>query len=113
MRQTLLAAVLVLALLRLSAFPRQQPWQQITVPTINEVAANFRTPPREYGAIHWCICGGKLTRERIVREFDALTHEGIFVVNLGPARGVDPKYLSPEYLTLIKFAVKEAAKRGM
>ena len=72
----------------------QQPWQKITVPSSGEVAAHFRTPPREYGAIHWALWGGELTREKIVRDWDALVASGIFVVNLGPARGMSPKYLS-------------------
>ena len=25
-----------------------RPWQQITVPSINEAAANFKSPPHEY-----------------------------------------------------------------
>jgi hypothetical protein len=91
----------------------QRPWQQIAVPSVSEAAANFRTPPREYGAIHWAIWGDELTQERIVREFDQLAESGIYVVNLGPARGMTPKYLSPEHLALIKFAVEEARKRGM
>jgi hypothetical protein len=91
----------------------QAPWQQITVPSLREAAANFRTPPREYGAIHWAIWGGELTRERIVQEFDTLVTNGLLVVNLGPARGMNPKYLSSEHLALTKFAVEEASKRGM
>jgi len=46
----------------------QRPWQQITVPSVRDAAANFKTPPREYGAIHWAIWGGELTKERIVSE---------------------------------------------
>jgi hypothetical protein len=103
---------LLLALPALAQTP-QRPWQQITVPSLREAAAHFRTPPREYGAVHWAIWGGDLTRERIVREFDTLAANGIFVVNLGPARAMNPKYLSPEHLALTKFAVEEAAKRGM
>jgi hypothetical protein len=91
----------------------QRPWQQMTAPSVRDVAANFRTPPREYGAIHWAIWGGELTRERIVQEFDSLYANGVYVVNFGPARGMTPKYLSPEYFALIKFAVEEARKRGM
>jgi len=90
-----------------------RPWQQITDPSLREAAANFRTPPREYGAIHWAIWGGELTRDRVVQEFDTLAANGVFVVNLGPARGMNPKYLSPEHLALTKFAVEEASKRGM
>jgi hypothetical protein len=91
----------------------QRPWQQITVPSVGEAAANFLSPPREYGAIHWAIWGNQLTQARIVEEFDQLVANGVYVVNLGPARGMTPKYLSPEHLALIKFAVEEARKRGM
>ena len=105
-----LSSLLLIAPLSLFA---QLPWQQITVPTTRDVAANFLTPTREYGAIHWAIWGGPLTRERITSEFDALSKEGMYVVNFGPARGMTPKYLSSEHLALTKFAVEEAKKRGM
>jgi hypothetical protein len=103
------------ALLSLASFAAmaQKPWQQLTVPAVREAAANFRTPPPEYGAIHWAIWGGALTRERIVQEFDSLVANDVYVVNFGPARGMTPKYLSPEYFDLMKFAVDEARKRGM
>jgi len=91
----------------------QRPWQRISVPSVSEAAANFRTPPREYGAIHWAIWGNELTQARIVQEFDQLVANGVYVVNLGPARGMTPKYLSPEHLALTKFAIEEARKRGM
>jgi hypothetical protein len=91
----------------------QRPWQQITVPSVRDAAANFKTPPREYGAIHWAIWGGELTKERIVSEFDVLAANGVYVVNFGPSQHMTPKYFSPEHLALIKFAVEEAAKRGM
>ena len=50
--------------------------------------------------------------QRIVRDFDRLAANGIFVVNLSPGRG-EPKYLSPEHMDQVKFTVQEAAKRGM
>jgi len=31
--------------------PAPRPWQQVVVPSTREVAANFKAPPREYGAI--------------------------------------------------------------
>lgn len=103
-----------LALLLLPiALPAQRPWQQITVPTVREAASNFRTPPREYGAIYWAIWGGELTQARIVSELDYLQANGIFVVNFAPARAMSPKYFSPEHFALMKFGVDEARKRGM
>jgi hypothetical protein len=96
-----------------AALLAQRPWQQITVPSVRDVAANFKTPPREYGAIHWAIWGGELTKQRIVSEFDTLAANGVYIVNLGPSQHMSPKYLSPEHLALTKFAVDEAVKRGM
>jgi len=54
-------------------------------------------------------------RERIVQDLDRLAANGVFVVNMAPVRGPhpDPKYLSPEHMSLVKIAVQEAAKRGM
>ena len=94
----------------------QRPWQQVTVPSIRDAAANFKTPPHEYGAIQpfasWNGPDPAEVRQRIVRDFDRLAANGIFIVNLSPGRG-EPKYLSPEHVSQIRFTVEEAAKRGM
>ena len=98
------------------AMPAQRPWQQITIPSLAEVAANFKAPPREYGAIQpfasWNGPDPQEVRARIVRDLDRLAANGIFVVNLSPGRG-EPKYLSPAHMEQVKFTVAEAAKRGM
>ena len=44
--------LLILVPLMAGALMAQRPWQRIAVPPVGEVAANFKTPPREYGAIH-------------------------------------------------------------
>jgi hypothetical protein len=110
MRVTLQLAIALLCTLTLSA---QRPWQQITVPPVREAAANFKTPPREYGAIRWLTNGGEVTQARIVAELDEALANGVFVVNVGWGSRLKPKYLSPEQLDLAKFAVEEAKKRGM
>ena len=96
--------------------PAQRPWQEVTVPSWREVAANFKTPPREYGAIQpfasWNGPDAAEVRQRIVRDLDRLSANGIFIVNLSPGRG-EPKYLSPQHMDQVKFTVAEAAKRGM
>ena len=113
MRVTLKLAIPLLCALTLMA---QGPWQQITVPTLREAAANFKTPPREYGAIQpflsWNGPDAKEIRARIVRDLDRLSANGVFVFNLSPGRG-EPKYLSPEHMAQVKFVVEEAKKRGM
>jgi hypothetical protein len=106
--------VLVFVPLMAGTLLAQRPWQQIAVPPVREVAANFKTPPREYGAIQpWIGWNGAHARESIVQDFDRMAANGIFVANVSVARGGNPAYLSPEYLLLMKFAVEEAAKRGI
>jgi hypothetical protein len=79
-------------------------WQKITVPTVGEVAANFKSPPREYGAIQpfasWNGADPAEVRARISRDFDRLAANGIFIVNLSPGRRSpgEGKYLSPEHM---------------
>ena len=88
-------------------------WQRITLPTVAEAAAAFPKPPREYGTIHWAIWGGQQTREKILADIEQIEANGTFVVMIDNSRGLRPKYFSPEYLDLVKFAVEECKKRGM
>ena len=97
----------VLVPLMAGALLAQRPWQQIAVPPVGDVAANFKTPPREYGAIQpWIGWNGAHARESIVQDFDRMAANGIIVANISVALGGDPAYLSPEYLLLMKFAVE-------
>jgi len=108
----------------------QRPWQQVTVPSTREVAANFKAPPREYGAIQpfqsWngANAGQRLpgipydsaeVRARIVRDLDRLSASGVFIINLSPGRRApgEPAYLSPGHMDQVKFTVAELAKRNM
>ena len=81
--------------------PAQRAWQEITLPSLSDVAAHFKSPPPEYGAIQpfasWNGPDPVEVRARIVRDLDRLAANGIFVVNLSPGRGA-PKYLSPEHM---------------
>ena len=97
----------------------QRPWQQITVPSVSEAAANFKSPPHEYGAIlpfaSWNGSDPAVVRANIVRDFDRLAANGLFIVNLSPGRRApgEPAYLSPGHMNQVKFTVAEAAKRNM
>jgi hypothetical protein len=110
--------LITLAIVPLTAalLPAQRPWQQITVPSVRDVAANFKSPPHEYGAIQpfmsWNGPDAKERMARIVQDLDWLAANGIFVVNVSPGRG-EPRYLSPEHMSQMKFVVQEAARRGM
>jgi len=83
------AIKLILLPLMAAVLPAQRPWQQVTVPSLREVAANFKSPPHEYGAIQpfasWNGSDPQEVRARIVRDFDRIAANGIFVVNLSHA----------------------------
>ena len=90
-----------------------QPWREITVPTVAEAAASFAQPPMDYGAIHWAIWGGPQTKERIIADINKIHANGGGVYMINNSRGVQPKYLSPEYMDLVKTVVQECKKNGM
>jgi hypothetical protein len=90
-----------------------QPWREITMPTVAEAAATFSNPPSEYGAIHWAIWGGPQTKERIIADIDRIHANGGGVYMINNSRNVRPKYLSPEYMDLVKTVVQECKKNGM
>jgi hypothetical protein len=107
-----------------------RPWQEIVVPSVGEVAANFKTPPREYGAIQpfqsWngANAGARTpgipydaaeVRARISRDLDRLAANGVFIINLSPGRRApgEPAYLSDGHMDQVKYTVAELAKRNM
>jgi len=110
-----LRALALLSLLA-AASPAQRPWQQITSPSVREVAASFKTPPHEYGVIQpftsWNGPDAKERMARIVQDLDRLAAAGVFIVNVSPGRG-EPAYLSADHMAQMKFIVQQAAKRGM
>ena len=96
-----------------------RPWQQVTVPSTSEVAANFKAPPHEYGAISaftgWDGPDLEALKPRITADLDRMSANGMFVFNLASGRkspGEAP-YLSPGHMDEVKFIVQEAAKRNM
>ena len=91
----------------------EQPWQQVTQPTVAEAAASFPKPAREYGAINWSIWGGPQSKEKVLGEIERMQANGNYVYMINNSRGLQPKYFSPEYLDLVKFTVDELKKRGM
>jgi hypothetical protein len=91
----------------------QRPWQQVTIPTLREAAANFKTPPREYGAIQpFASWNGPDAKSRVAPDLDRLSANGIFVVN--SRRGAANRNIfRPDHMSLVKLVVQEATKRGM
>jgi hypothetical protein len=110
-RASQLFIVFFLVISSLSA--AQSSWQQVTVPSVKEAAANFVKPPAEYGAIHWAIWGGQQSKEKIVKDIEQIHANGGTVYMINNSRGLLPKYFTPEYLDLVKSVVTECKKLGM
>jgi hypothetical protein len=91
----------------------EQPYRQITMPTVAEATALFAHPQKEYSAIHWAIWGGQQSKERIISDIEKIYENGGGVYMINNSRGVKPAYLSPEYMDLVKTVVQECKKRGM
>ena len=89
------------------------PWRGVTMPTVAEAAASFAQPPKEYGAIHWAIWGGPQSKDRIIADIDHIHANGGGLYMINNSQRVQPKYLSPEYMDLVKTAVQECKKNGM
>jgi hypothetical protein len=103
------------ALLALSSLPlaAAQPWQVVTVPTVAQAAAAFPAPPREYRTIQWAIWGGQQTKAHVLADIEALEANGAGVYMIDNSGGMQPKYFTPAYLDLVKFAIDECKKRGL
>jgi hypothetical protein len=120
-RTLLLLPILIPALLApaQTTQPTPRPWQEITVPTVAQAAANFKSPPHEYGAIqafqNWNGTDIPALHQRITADLDRMAANGMFIVNLAPGRRTagEPAYLSPGHMDEVKFIVAEAAKRNM
>ncbi|HWA09538.1 MAG TPA: glycosyl hydrolase [Opitutaceae bacterium] len=105
--------VATLALSAVASLHAAQAWREITMPTVAEVAAAFPQPPTDYSAIHWAIWGGPQTKERIIADIEHVHANGGGVYMIDNSQRVQPKYLSPEYMDLVKTVVQECKKRGM
>ena len=82
-----------------------RPWQQVTVPSTSEVAANFKSPPHEYGAIaaftSWNGADPAVVRQRITADLGRMSANGMFIFNMSPGKRSpgEPAYLSPGHMT--------------
>jgi alpha-L-rhamnosidase len=90
-----------------------RPWQQLTMPSVAEVAANFIAPPPEYGLTVWWGWDGLVTAEVINRDLDVFRAKGIRVVTIEAGYGMGAPYLSSGWFETIKLAVQQAKLRGM
>ena len=112
-KSTLLAQLIFSSILCYSNIYGQNEWQQITNPSITEVAANFQTPPFAYGMTQWWGWDGPMNEAVIKRNLDAFKSRGVKIVTIEPGYDMPAPYLSDGWFELIKTAVAEAKQRDM
>lgn len=111
MRKAFISALTLI--LTCGSFYAQQLWQKFTDIGAEEVAANFKTTPPEYGMILWWGWDGPMTDTVIKRDLDRIKEMGFRGVMIEAGYGMTAKYLSPEWFGLVKIAVEQAKIRNM
>ena len=91
----------------------QKPWQQLTEPAPNEVAAEFVSPPPAYANTVTWGWDGPMSRETIQKDLDSLYHLGFRAVTIEAGYRMPVPYLSDGWFQLVKVAVAEAKTRNM
>ena len=111
--QRTLCLLMLPALFCNAANAQDRLWQQITDPSAGEVAANFLTPPVEYGLTQWWGWDGPMDETVIKRDLDAFKARGVKIVTIEPGYDMPAAYLSPGWFELVKIAVGQAKQRDM
>jgi len=91
----------------------RQPWQQFSDISSKDIAANFKSPPSEYGMILWWGWDGPMSDTVIKRDLDRIKAMGFRGVMIEAGYGMTAKYLSPEWFGLVRIAVDQAKLRDM
>lgn len=101
-------------LLSLSPATRaQQPWQHLQNPTAAQVAAQWQSPPPEYGPEPYFGLNGPVSIAEIDRDLDTLHGLGFQAVTVQAGFNMPFAYLSPQYFAFFRQLVQEAKKRNM
>ncbi len=90
-----------------------RPWQQVVVPSVNEVARRFASPPPEYGLTMWWFWNGPMTEAAIDHDLTDMKRHGVNAVLIWPYIGLEIQYLSPTWFERVRYAVEAAKKLGM
>jgi len=83
------------------------------VPSARQAAANFATPPAEYGMVLWWLWNGQMTEAEILRDLDDIRSHGVTSVMIWAYNGLEIDYLSDTWFQRIQFAVYAARDRGI
>ena len=110
--KNLIAVFLFIFLLSMDSGTRRT-WQKFNDTSVDEIAANFQSPPVEYSLTFYWGWDGKMTDEVIARDLDAFRERGVHIVTLESGYDMGSPYLSDDWLNLVKRTVELARERDM
>jgi hypothetical protein len=106
------AVVFVIILLSMVSC-NKRPWQNFNDTDVDEIAANFQSPPVEYSMTFYWGWDGEITEEVIARDLDAFKERGVHIVTLESGYDMVSPYLSEGWLEMVKRTVELARERNM
>jgi hypothetical protein len=86
---------------------------EVSIPSVDEAAANFSSPPVEYGRTFYWGWDGNVTEEVIARDLDAFRDRNVHQVTLEPGYRMNSLYLSEGWFNSVRKAVDLAKERNM
>jgi hypothetical protein len=113
MSQARMVVVGTVILLQAAAAGSQQVWQHLETPTAAEVAAQWKSPPPEYGPEPYYGLNGSVSIDQVRRDLDTLHRLGFQAITVQAGYHMPFAYLSPEYLAFFRSFVQEAKQRNM
>jgi len=111
MRAYSITILVILSFTAVSASER--PWQELSNPTVAEVASNFKTPSSVYSMTFYWGWDGKVDEKVIARDLKEYSSSNVRAVTLEAGYHMTAKYLSPEWFELVKYTVQQARENDM
>lgn len=108
-----LALTLALFLLQFAPTRAQQSWQRLQNPTASEIAAQWKSPPPEYGPEPYFGLNGPVTIDEVARDLDTLHRLGFQAITVQAGFNMPFAYLSPQYFAFFRQLVDAAKQRNM
>ena len=112
-KSTGVTLTLALFLSQAAATRAQQPWQHMQNPTASELAAQWKSPPPEYGPEPYFGLNGPVSIAEVDRDLDTLHGLGFQAVTVQAGFNMPFAYLSPQYFAFFRQLVDAARQRNM
>jgi len=91
----------------------QRPWQDLSMPTADQIRQGLQNPPPEYGPNLVWGWNGPMDEEVISRDLDQILSMGFRSVIIEAGYRMKEPYLSEGWFRLVARAVEHAKQRGM